>query len=772
MIFKIARTELRNLFYSPVAWFLSLIFLIMCAVLFTGVLEPLAKAQDMALKNMPKFKDFGGSLTSTIFIKGGLFDTVLNNLYLFIPLLTMGVISREMNNGTVKLLYSSPVKVRQIVLGKYLAIMLYNVLLLLLLGIFIVSGLFNIKSPDYGLLLAGCLGFYLVICAFTAFGMFMSSLSNYQVVSALATFMVIFVLSKIGGLWQKYDFVRDLTYFLSLEGRAGTFLDGLITTRDVSYFILIVGMFIAFTILKLKFSRMLLPWYKKAAAYTAVFMIVLALGYLTSRPGYVGYWDTTARKLNTIHPRTQQVMASLGDEPVEVTLYTNLIGGGAGRALPENRQEYVWKVWDPYVRFKPDINLKYVLYYDQKDGDSTQYKRYPGKSLKEIAEQASELSGYPMNKFMPPSAIRKMMDLQPEDLRAVMQLKYKGRTVFLRTYDDPIFWPNEEHFAAAFKWLAEGKGPKIYFTSADLERSIYKKGEREYYHLTLGKLSRNALINHGYMIDTLSLDEQEVPADADALVVADPKTELSALSQSRISHYLQRGGNMVFAGEPGKQEMLNPVLKPLGVQLGKGTVVEITKDEMPHMVVPYITWPATDLADDGRLLAQKVKLARQLDTLRALHPGVVNLEIADSGFSVKHLLVTKDRNAWVKAGKLVTDSATPVFSAQEGDYTIDSVSTLISLNRKLGTKDQRIIIAGDADFLSRIRGQNGFLWNAFNGWMNHNSFPIYVPRKEPLDVLLTIGPKPAKLMQVIYVWILPGLLLLTGIILLVRRKRK
>jgi ABC-2 type transport system permease protein len=41
-----------------------------------------------------------------------------------------------------------------------------------------------------------------------------------------------------------------------------------------------------------------------------------------------------------------------------------------------------------------------------------------------------------------------------------------------------------------------------------------------------------------------------------------------------------------------------------------------------------------------------------------------------------------------------------------------------------------------------------------------------------MDVLLTIGPKPAKLMSVIYVWILPGIMLLTGIILLVRRKRK
>ena len=772
IILKIARTELRNLFYSPVAWFLTLVFLIMCAVLYTGVVEPLTKIQDLSIENSPKFKDFGESLTIKVFLEGGLFANILQNLYLFIPLLTMGVISREMTGGTVKLLYSSPVKIRQIVLGKYLAIMTYNMLLLGIVGIFILTGIFNIKSADYGMLLASGLGFYLLVCAYTAMGMFMSSLTNYQVVSALATFMVIFVLNKIGSLWQQYDFVRDLTYFLSLSGRTQMMLRGLITTKDVMYFILIVGMFMSFTILRLKFSRLLLPWYKKAAAYMGVLFMVLALGYLTSRPGYIGYWDTTARKEMTIHPKTQQIVASLGEEPIEVTLYTNLLTRGAQRTLPAARQDYVWNFWDPYVRFKPNMQFKYVLYYDLKDGDSMYYKSFPGKDIKQLAEIHSDMYGYPVSKFLPPAEIRKMIDLQPEDTRPVMQLKYKGRSVFLRTFLDPALWPNQAQVAAAFKVLAEGKGPKMYFLTGHFERSIHKRGQREYNLITLSKTFRMALINHGYTIDTLSLDNREVPADADILVLADPKSALSAVAQERIGAYLKKGGNMIFTGEPGKQQMLNPILQPLGVQLGKGTVVEISKDEMPHIVAPYLTWAATDLGEDPKLLMQKEFLARGLDTIRLTYSGTTNVEVADSGFTVKHLLVTHGRNAWVKTGNLVVDSAAPVFNALEGDYRLDSASTLISLSRKIGNKEQRIVVAGDADFISSAKSMQSYIWNDLNNWIDQNNFPVLIPFTPVKDVLFRIDNKTAKAQRLIYVWIVPGALLLFGTILLIRRKRK
>jgi len=194
LVIKIAKNELRNLFFSPVAWFVTIVFLLMCAFFYTSIIYPWAKQTHLILQNNPDFAKMAtGSATAGIF--QGFFGSILPNLYLFVPLLTMSILSREVNNGTIKLLYSSPVKLRQIVLGKYLALMIYNLILVSLTGIFIVSGFFDIRSLEYPQLLSAILGFYLLLCALTAIGLFMSSLTTYPIVSAIASFTIPFILA-------------------------------------------------------------------------------------------------------------------------------------------------------------------------------------------------------------------------------------------------------------------------------------------------------------------------------------------------------------------------------------------------------------------------------------------------------------------------------------------------------------------------------------------------------------------------------------------------
>ncbi|WP_436486866.1 Gldg family protein [Chitinophaga sp. ARDCPP14] len=774
MIFKVAKTELRNLFYSPVAWFLTIAFMVQCAVFYTYALYPLTKWQEILAKNNPKFKDFNLSLTAGMYLDpNGIFVNVLQNLYLFVPLLTMGLISREINNGTIKLLYSSPVKLREIVFGKYLAIMLYNLLLVGIVGIFIVTGLFTIRSVDYGMLLSAMLGFYLLMCCYTAIGLFMSSLTTYQIVSAIGSFLAVFILSRIGGLWQKYDFVRDLTYFLSISGRTGKMLQGLITTKDVIYFVLIVYMFVSFTMIKLKGGRESKPWFVSAVRYVAVALVVLTIGYISSRPALTGYWDTTVGDINTLHPNTQKIIKELGKEPLEVTLYTNLLGGGAGRGFPENRNDYLTTLWERYQRFKPDITFKYVYYYDNDDNDSSIYKNWPGKSLKEIEEQVAD--GYDLNPsmFMPREEIRKKIDLGPESYRLVMQLKYKGETTFLRTFEDNLFWPEEQQVAPAFKRLLKADLPKNLYLTGNLERSIIKRGEREFRFHTIEKGNRNALINLGFESDTLSLDNADIPANITTLILADPKTELSAATMGKLKQYIDKGGNMFILGEPGKQQMLNPLLAHLGVQLMDGTLVQLSKDEMPHMVVPFITRDAANLADEPFLLILKEAYKEHGDSMFMMAPGTTAFAYTDTGaFEIKPLLQTLENRVWLKAGTLVTDSTPPEFNPGEGDSQAKAYANYISLERKVNNKDQRIVLGADADMMSNLRQGGGFLGKGFYSWLDYNHYPIYTPRPKPLDSLFTISSAGAAVLKILYVWILPGAVLLFAIILLIRRKRK
>jgi ABC-2 type transport system permease protein len=798
IIFKIARTELQNLFYSPVAWFLTVIFLLQCAYFFMVPFYTTAHIQDILFRTT-NFKDWGdtSSLTGKIFFgSDGIVQNVYKNLYLFIPLLTMGLISREINTGTIKLLYSSPIKLRHIVLGKYLAVMTYILVLIAILGFFMISGAFHIQNIDYGWLLSALLGLCLLAGAYSAIGLFMSSLSNYQIVSGIATFMVLFILGRIGGLWQKYDFVRDLTWFLSIAGRTEQMLAGLITTRDVLYFIIVIFMFLSFTLFRLKGEKEAKPWTTKAARYLGVVVASLMVGYLTSRPALVGYLDATAENVNTIAPKTQEILKKMGKEPLEITLYSNLfsIKDSSDPSLPENRNAYLYGFWDRYVRFKPDIKFKYVYYYDN-DGrtdDSSLYKSFPNKTELQIAGLTARRLDIDSAMFIPPTEIRKQIDPYREDLKLFMTARFKGDTINLRSLSEKT-QESEKEIASKFKRLLVKKWPKVYFVTGNLERSLYKSGEREYSDHTINKTNTNSLINCAFDVDTLSLEKQDIPADITALVLADPKTELGRTTRTKLEQYIAGGGNLLVLGEPGKQAILNPVLQQLGVQLMKGQLVQSNPEETPDKITVALGKDAHDLSNysqrEGKAIDKKnyidtayttwlfgaTALSYQEKNSFSIHPIFKTMPpgyFEPSGRAQRSGQVFFRRETWLKMGRLVTDSVPPVFSPKDGDIR-EPFITALYLTRKVNNKEQRIIVMGDADIQSNLRlVKSAFHNNEFYNWLDYGEYPVYIPRTHYKDKVLTVTKPTAKILKNTYVLGLPVLLLLAGTILLIRRKRK
>lgn len=774
IILKIALAELRSLFYSPVAWFLAVVFMIQCAFFYTEIIYSLANFQEYSLK-VPAFKMFNFSITAMVFLNdNGIFSSVMQNLFLFIPLLTMGILSREINNGTIKLLYSSPIKTRDIVFGKFLSLMLFSLILLGIMGFFIVSAFFNIKAVDLGLLLSATLGFYLLVCAYASIGLFMSSLTTYQIVSAIGTFLTIFILGKIGSLWQDIDFVRDLTYFLSMQGRTEKMLVGLITTKDVLYFLLVISMFLGFSLLKLRAARESKSWYVTSGKYAALVLAILFIGYVSSRPSLVGYWDTTVEKTNTIHPKVQKIVKGLNNDLLEVTLYTNLLGKHVSLGLPMNRNNYLAIFWEKYVRFKPDIKFKYEYYYDAKPGNPV-FQQFPGKNLSEIAKETAKAMDLDISMFKSPEDMHKNIDLGPEDYNLVMQLKYKGRTIFLRTFSDPAVWPDESQVAAALARLQNLELPKILFLTGNLERNIYVEGERGFSLNTVGRATRTSLINNGIDVDTLSLDTRNIPYKSEnikAVVLADPKTELSPLKKQRIQEYINSGGNMMILSEPGKENVLNSILKPLGVQYKKGVLVQVSKHGVPDLITPYLTKTAFNLAEEDILL--KFKNGDINDDFLINQKGTMPIEYIENNetFTKKPLSKTK-AGVWLKTrGQLVLDSVPPIFNPEKGDIKLESFITSVALTKNIKGKEQRILVSGDADYLSNKFNNSGYFGNAIYSWLNQNEYPIYCSIETPKDSLLLITSDTARKLKVLYIWILPSLFAVLGIIILIRRKRK
>ena len=101
-IIKIMKNELYTLFYSPIAWLVLIIFAFQAGMAFSDAyLDQLRQqALDYSLYGVTRSLLFGWD---------GVISSMQRQLYLYIPLLTMGLMSQEYNRGSIKLLYSSPI---------------------------------------------------------------------------------------------------------------------------------------------------------------------------------------------------------------------------------------------------------------------------------------------------------------------------------------------------------------------------------------------------------------------------------------------------------------------------------------------------------------------------------------------------------------------------------------------------------------------------------------------------------------------------------------
>ncbi len=228
-------------------------------------------------------------------------------------------------------------------------------------------------------------------------------------VAGILTFVVFFILENLQEVWQQYDFFRDLTYFLAMTNKAEEMIGGLITTSNVLYFVIIIAMFLAFTLIRLRSTQESRSWKLSFLRYTLVSLLTLTISYLSARPGYVGYLDLTRDRLNTIHPAMQAVLKELDGSPLTITLYTNILGKSSPMdGLPRSRNKYIWQYWEKFVQFYPHIRYRFEYYYDVNESNQELMASFPGKTVDQAAATLAELYDADIKSFKKPSAIRKL----------------------------------------------------------------------------------------------------------------------------------------------------------------------------------------------------------------------------------------------------------------------------------------------------------------------------------------------------------------------------
>ena len=366
----------------------------------------------------------------------------------------------------------------QIIVGKYLAIVLYGAIMMAVLILLLLCGLGTIEHFDWPLVLTGIFGLYLLLCAYAAIGIFMSSLTSYQIVAAIGTLVVLMLLSMVGKWGQEINFVRDITYWLSINGRSDTFIAGMICSEDVIYFLLVICLFLALTIIRLNAVRQKIKFSLTLGRNIIVILVVCLLGYISSMPTMKVYHDSTATKLNTLTQNSQDIVAQL-DGGLTITTYINLLDQDGGWFSMGSFLKTDMERFEQYLRFKPDMKLKYVYYYDTCNNPQLD-KHYPGETLREKMREMCMVYGLDSSKFLSPSEIRAKIDLTGEGNTFVRQIEREnGEKAWLRVYNDFQRFPSEREISAAFKRMVM-KLPVVGFLQGHGERNYDRDRDRDY----------------------------------------------------------------------------------------------------------------------------------------------------------------------------------------------------------------------------------------------------------------------------------------------------
>ena len=763
MIYNIARTELQMLFYSPVAWLILVVFGVQSGMLFADQLAQLVSSQEMGY-------NIEGS-TITIFANrwGGVFTTMQNYLYFYIPLLTMSLVSKELSSGSIRLLYSSPITNTQIIVGKFFSMMIYGLIMIGILFLITLCSWAVVKDFDLPMVLVGLLGLYLLICSYAAIGIFMSSLTSYQIVAAIGTFAVLMVLSMIGGWWQDYDFIRDVTYWLSMPGRSGKFIAGLICSEDVLYFVIVVCLFLALTIIRLNSVRQKIRFVITLGRNIGVIFLACFLGYVSALPTMKVYHDATATKSNTLTPNSQDIVAKL-DGSITITTYINALDPGASWYAAPHFLKPDMARFEKYLRFKPDMKLKYVYYYDTTSNPMLD-KRFPNATLREKMVEVCKIYGLDSNKFMGPEEIRKIIDLSGENNTFVRQIvRDNGEKAWLRIYNDIQRFPSEKEISAAFKRMVMDL-PKVGFVEGHGERSYSGGKDRDYSAFANDKGFRYALENQGFDVTRVSMDQQ-VPEDINIIVISDMREWFTPEQEANLQQYIDRGGNLFILGEPKRRDVMNNLFAKFGYEMTTGVLVKRDTNLQADVILSYPTKEAADsIAYDFGFMRRR----RMVITT----PSTVGLEqIADKGYTVTNMFTTDTIGVWneLETTDFIDDTVclNPAIGEVEKIY-----NTVVALSRKVGNKEQKIILTGDADCISngefgrRVPGVRTSNFSLITGgffWMSDNEVPIDVRRPALPDNKVYVEKTGSKVIKWSFMIVLPLLLAGIGIFLWIRRK--
>ncbi len=228
--------DLRTLFISPIAYVVLFVFFGVTGWFFFIILQ--AAITQMALQGANQFGgpvpvDMASLITRSYF---GLLSTIM----LFVlPMVTMGVFAEEKRRGTIELLFTSPIRNWQLILGKFSAVLLVLLVMLLpSLAYLIVVYLYSDPTPPLGPIFSGVAGAFLLGGALVALGLFVSSMTENQIVAGVLTFGIFLTLWILGPQsGGSTSTLNQVLQYLSVLNHYDDFTRGIVDSQHVVFYL-------------------------------------------------------------------------------------------------------------------------------------------------------------------------------------------------------------------------------------------------------------------------------------------------------------------------------------------------------------------------------------------------------------------------------------------------------------------------------------------------------------------------------------------------------
>ena len=609
---------------------------------------------------------------------------------LLIPAITMGSVSQEKSEGTLEFLLTHPLKDREVVVGKFLAAVIFAAIVLLF--IFPIAFSFSYFGKiDWGIVFSQYLASVFLASVFVALGLFISSIFASQISALLVSAAACFFLIIAGFELVTATLPFSLASFferLSVLSHFDSMSRGVIDLRDIWYFFSVIAIFIGLAYLRF-LKRRFGNRQSLYRSYKIGVVLFIGIAVLTNVVGarIPGRIDLTKDRLYTLTSASKKTLSGLNDL-VNITLF-------ASSELPAQLQ--------PVLRDIKDTLRDYQIFGKRNIVVTT---KNPSGNL-EIASEAASL-GVREVQFN----VIGQDEFQLKQGYLGLAISYGGQSEAIPFIQDTK--DLEYQLTSIIKQLTTTQKKKIGFLAGHGEKDLASD------YPTLSQELQKQFETETGTIDSAGSAEgagessilvKPVPEGTAVLVVAGPTQAINEQARSAIKTYLDNGGTGLFLIDGvtinpqylsvlPNQNSLADFLQSYGVKVQPDLVYDLNSNEsvtfgggLFNFVVPYPFWARVIASKGSPITTRLESVVLPWSSSIALDEAVLN----EKGFIAATLLSTT-RFGGKQTGTFVIDPQQPPSQQNLGEQIV-----AVSL-AKSGAGDSpnatRMVVVGNSAFLT------------------------------------------------------------------------